>query len=103
MFLRLAQEPPRTLNKEWEHAATERAKEQKMNPITGTFEGPYYTAYTNACLQVSRRKIIKAKALFNTNRILYRIEHVDIPYHAVSFIHRASHFLFVLYDMMARG
>lgn len=35
-----AGEPPRTLNKQWEEASTEKAKEQKMNPITGmTSEG----------------------------------------------------------------
>jgi hypothetical protein len=49
MFLRLAHEPPKTLTKEWEHAATERAKEQKMNPITGTFEGPCQVACTYVC------------------------------------------------------
>ncbi|KAF9072980.1 COX4, subunit IV of cytochrome c oxidase [Rhodocollybia butyracea] len=27
--------PPRTINKEWEEAANQRALEQKMNPITG--------------------------------------------------------------------
>lgn len=27
--------PPRTITKEWEEAANERAKEHKMNPITG--------------------------------------------------------------------
>ncbi|KAF5391870.1 hypothetical protein D9757_001723 [Collybiopsis confluens] len=27
--------PPKTINKEWEEASTERAREQKMNPITG--------------------------------------------------------------------
>ncbi|KAG0143211.1 hypothetical protein CROQUDRAFT_81320 [Cronartium quercuum f. sp. fusiforme G11] len=30
-----APEPPRTMTKEWQEAATERAKEQKMDPFTG--------------------------------------------------------------------
>jgi hypothetical protein len=56
-------------------------------------------------LQVSRRKTIKAKALFNTNRTLYRIEHVDIPKQAIP--RRVIYpscilFLFALYDLMAR-
>ncbi|KAH9950230.1 COX4, subunit IV of cytochrome c oxidase [Amylocystis lapponica] len=31
----LAPPPPKTINKEWEEAANERALEQKMNPISG--------------------------------------------------------------------
>lgn len=31
----IAPAPPKTINKEWEAAMTERALEQKMNPITG--------------------------------------------------------------------
>jgi len=27
--------PPKTINKEWEEAANERAREMKLNPITG--------------------------------------------------------------------
>lgn len=33
----IAPPPPRTITKEWEEASNERAKDQKMNPITGTF------------------------------------------------------------------
>jgi len=31
----LASPPPKTLTKEWQEASNERAKEQKMNPISG--------------------------------------------------------------------
>jgi cytochrome c oxidase subunit 4 len=31
----IAPPPPRTITKEWEEAATERAKEMNINPITG--------------------------------------------------------------------
>lgn len=38
LFYYIAPPPPRTLTKEWEEASNQRAKEQKMNPITGTFD-----------------------------------------------------------------
>src|ERR1700691_3056242 len=38
----IAPPPPKTLTKEWQEASNERAIEQKMNPITGTFLPPSY-------------------------------------------------------------
>jgi Cytochrome c oxidase subunit IV len=68
--------PPKTMTKEWEEATNERAREMKLNPITGTCSQSLSTVYAPNNLvtrlaQVSPRKAIQAKVSSNqTNRFL---------------------------------
>jgi cytochrome c oxidase subunit 4 len=46
-FCVVAPPPPRTITKEWEEASNERAKEHKMNPITGSWYSPIFAVLSN--------------------------------------------------------
>ena len=55
--------PPKTLTKEWQEASNERAREMKIDPITGLYIIALLVGTVLTVLQVFRQKDTRARAL----------------------------------------
>lgn len=70
----IAPDVPKTVSKEWEEATNERALEQKMNPITGTYNPLHHTLFQSVAdagpfCQVSRPRATRERVSYNQSKV----------------------------------